>query len=557
MGNSETYSPVPEGYDAGRTKYVIVLGTVMSGLGKGIFIGSLARALQNRNISISPIKLEGYFNFDSGTLNPIRHGEVFVLDDGTECDMDLGNYERMLNLDLSRLNFSTSGRVFSSILERERSGGYLGRDVQMVPHVTGEVKMHLRELAMDSEADIVFVEIGGTVGDLENGVYIEACRQLAAEEGSSNVCFVTLTYILAPPSLGEQKSKPAQMGLRELMSRGIMPNIVACRAESEVTTTVKEKLSMFAGVPGSHIFSMHDVESVCLVPNMIQQAGLDDAVLKILNMPTAQPAGSARDAYALKYRKAQSTSRRAKIGITGKYTALRDSYASIMHALEHAAIEQDASVELQWIDTDGLDDGNVALTMAKEDVDGIVVPGGFGVRGAEGKMACIRYARETMLPFLGICYGFQLAAIEFARNECGIPKATTSEIDPDAEHKIIDILPNQTSGQLGGTMRLGGHDVSLREKSFAHGMYFGADTCRLRFRHRYEMVSRYVSVLESKGLVFSGSATDGSGVKQILELPGHPFFVATQAHPEMTSRPSYPEPMFRGLVKAAISRRSQ
>jgi len=541
----------PEGYQSGKTKYVIVVGTVMSGLGKGILAGGLARVLQDAGLTVAPIKLEGYLNMDAGTLNPIRHGEVFVLDDGTECDMDLGNYERLLNQDLTAANFATSGQILASVLERERSGGYLGRDVQVIPHVTGEVKLRLRTLAAASDADIVFVEIGGTVGDLENGTYIEACRQLAAEEGEGNVCFIALTYIPAPPTLGEQKSKPAQLGFRQLMSLGVMPDFIVARSASKMTDSVKEKLSLFSGVPDDRVFGMHDVESASLVPEMIGESGIDASIAKILGLRL--PTGTAKDAYASSLRRSAATGREVKIGIAGKYTALRDAYASVMHALEHAAVDQVASLKIEWLDTEEIDDDNVAMTLSQSGIDGLVVPGGFGLRGVGGKLACIRYARASLMPFLGLCYGFQLAAIEFARNECGMDDATSGEMDSDSSHRIIDMMPGQ-SGQMGGTMRLGGGDISLRPGTFAASLYLDAPSCRQRFRHRYEFVSKYAPALESGGMVFSGTASDGSGVRQILEVPSHPFFLATQGHPELTSRPSYPEPMFRGFIRAVVQR---
>jgi len=549
--NSEC-SPFPDGYEVGQTKYVVVLGTVMSGLGKGIFAGSLARVLQDRGLRVLPMKLEGYLNMDAGTLNPIRHGEVFVLDDGTECDMDLGNYERMLNIDLGCANFTTSGQVFASILEKERSGGYLGRDVQMIPHVTGEIKSRLRKSAVDTNADVVFIEIGGTVGDLENGMYIEACRQLATEEGRNNVCFVALVFAPHPPTLGEQKSKPAQLGLRQLMSLGIMPDIIAVRSHSEMSQVVRDKMSMFGGVAPDRVFGMHDIGSASFVPDMIRESGVDGTVMQILDL---HGDNSGQDAYAASLRKVMSAPRELKIGIAGKYTALRDAYASIMHALEHAATDCGASVVLEWINTDDIDDDNVAIILSQSGIDGLIVPGGFGRRSMDGKMACIRYARETMMPFLGLCYGFQLAVIEFARNMCGLKEADSAESNPSSKHKLIDILPGQPQDRPGGTMRLGGHDIALQSESLASRLYLG-NKCRQRFRHRYEFVTKYAVELEGKGLVFSGTAMDGTKVKQILEIPGHPFFMATQGHPELTSRPSYPEPMFRGFVKAVDGRKT-
>jgi len=539
----------PEGYAPGKTKYVVVVGTVMSGLGKGIFAGSLARVLQDAGFSVAPVKLEGYLNMDAGTLNPTRHGEVFVLDDGTECDMDLGNYERLLDLDLCGLNFVTSGQVLASVLERERSGGYLGSDVQVIPHVTGEVKLRLRTLAVASGADIVFVEIGGTVGDLENGTYIEACRQLASEERGS-VLFVALTYVPAPSTLGEQKSKPAQLGLRQLMSLGVMPDLIVARSAKPISRTVREKLSLYGGVAENRVFGMHDVPSTGLVPEMVRAEGIHTVVLNGLGLPQPDTAGN--DAYAAALRRADASGRTVTVGIAGKYTALRDAYASVVHALEHAAVELCVGLRVEWIDTEGIDDGNAAAALSESGAGGLVVPGGFGLRGVAGKLACIRHARSSMTPFLGLCYGFQLAVIEFARNQCGLPGATSGEIDPESGCKPIDVLPGQ-SGRMGGTMRLGGHDIALRPGTLAASLYGGAPSCRQRFRHRHELVAEYVGALEGGGMEFSGEATDGSLAKQILEIPGHPFFLATQGHPELASRPSRPEPMFRGFLEAVAS----
>lgn len=545
---------IPDGYILGQTQYVIVVGTVMSGLGKGIFAGSLARILQDRGLSVVPVKLEGYLNMDAGTLNPIRHGEVFVLDDGTESDMDLGSYERILDVDLTFENFMTSGQVMATVLDIERSGGYLGRDVQVIPHVTGEIKQRLRSLALRSNADIVFVEIGGTVGDLENAAYIEACRQLSSEEGDGNVCFVALTYVPSPATLGEQKSKPAQIGLRQLMALGIMPDVVVVRSSERLSPTVKGKLALFGGVSLDSVFGMHDVDSVALVPDMIKEAGLDIAILRMFK---PNPRSSVeyvsdlkRDAYATGLRKSRLSQNHVNIGIAGKYTALRDAYASIIHAIEHSAVACGVSASLHWLDTEMIEGQDHAEEMlSKMEIDGLIVPGGFGVRGSEGKIECIRYARENDMPFLGLCYGFQLAVIEFARNMCGLVDATSGEIDSNAKIKIIDILPGQ-SDLMGGTMKLGGHDISLQSDTMLASLYVGAKTCRQRFRHRYELTPKYVDALEEHGMIFTGISRDNDCTRQIFELPGHPFYMATQGHPEFTSRPLNPEPMFRGFIKA-------
>lgn len=551
---NEFYTPIPPGYKIGQCKYVVVLGTVMSGLGKGIFSSSLAKLLKDMGFRVSPIKLEGYLNIDSGTLNPFRHGEVFVLDDGMECDMDLGTYERMLDQDLSRLNFATSGQIYSRVLEKERRGRYQGRDVQMIPHVTGELKLILRELALQSEADIVFVEIGGTVGDFENAIYIEAVRELALEEGEHSTCFVALTYVLEPPTLGEQKSKPAQLGLRSLMGMGIQPHIVACRAYSPVSDVVRQKISVYANVPLSRVFSMHDSESIYLVPEMIHQSRIDQELIELLqikdrvNMRLFEAEWSRWQDFTSKIKAAK---RNLDIAITGKYTAVRDSYASIIKALEHCGAYLGYKFRLIWIDTTELTDSNVGEYL--KGVAGVIVPGGFGIRGTEGKISCIRYARENNIPYLGLCYGFQMAVIEYARNVCGLKGANTTEIDPGCEHPVIDLLPMQKGvSQLGGTMRLGGADVEILPGTKAYEIV-GRNRIRLRFRHRYEVNPRYVDILTSKGLVFSGRAP-GEQIMQILELPNHPFFIGTQAHPEFTSRPLRPDPFYMAFCKAAVKR---
>jgi CTP synthase len=553
---SEFFSPFPAGYKKGRTKYCVVLGTVMSGLGKGIFSSCLAKLMQDKGLKVEPIKLEGYLNIDSGTLNPFRHGEVFVLDDGMECDMDLGTYERMLDMDLSKDNFATSGQIFMSILHKERHGDYLGRDVQMIPHVTGEVKLRLRTLAHRSNADIVFVEIGGTVGDLENAYFIEAMRELAYEEGPNSCCFVALTYILEPKTLGEQKSKAAQLGIKQLLQLGIQPDIIACRAGSPVTEKVRQKISVYSNVPFERVFSMSDAESIYTIPASLRESGIDFGVLKLLRIEDRIDLRHERKAWA-KWSdftdKIGTAKHNVEIGITGKYTTVRDSYASIINALEHAGIVLGCNVKIKWIDTTSVNEANVSGELSG--VDGIIVPGGFGTRGAEGKIACIKYAREHNFPYLGLCYGFQMAVIEFARNVCGLKNANSTEIEPGCSEPVIDILPEQKKIEgLGGNMRLGGRDIEIKSNTTASELYAKASSVRLRFRHRYEVTPSYIEKLEKAGLVFSGKAPNYP-IMQILELPDHPFFIGTQAHPCLTSRPLRPSPFFVGLVAAAMQRR--
>lgn len=554
--DSEFFSPVPQGYRKGKTKYCFVVGTVMSGLGKGIFSSCLAKLLQDKGLKVAPIKLEGYLNIDSGTLNPFRHGEVFVLDDGMECDMDLGTYERMLDQDLTRANFATSGQIFSSVLYKERHGEYLGRDVQMIPHVTGEVKLRLRQLALQSNADVVFVEIGGTVGDLENAFFIEAMRQLAYEEGPGSSCFVALTYIIEPPSLGEQKSKAAQLGIRQLMQLGVQPDIIACRAAHPVDEKARQKISIYSNVPLERVISLPDSASIYMIPAMLRESGLDFEVIRLLHIEDRMDLGYERKAWG---RWCDLTDRigmashSATIAICGKYTTVRDSYASIIHALEHAGIGLGCSIKIEWIDTSSISDQDVQSKLSG--VNGLIVPGGFGVRGAEGKMACIKYARQSGLPFLGLCFGFQLAVVEFARNVCGLAGANSTEIDPHCPEPVVDLLPSQSGiRDLGGTMRLGGRDIELKPDTLIWRLFGKVPSVRLRFRHRYEVQPRYVDLLERHGLVFSGKAP-GEPIMQILELPGHPYFIATQAHPCLTSRPMRPSPMFVGLVAAAMQKR--
>ena len=565
---TEFYSPEPPGYRRGKTKYVVVVGTVMSGLGKGIFSSSLAKILKDKGLKVAPIKMEGYLNLDSGTLNPFRHGEVFVLDDGMETDMDLGTYERMLNENLSRINFTTSGQIFTRVLDRERHGGYLGRDVQMIPHVTGEVKHLLRELAAKSEADVVFIEVGGTVGDYENGYFIEALRELAYEEGEHSVCVVALTYVMEPKTLGEQKSKAAQLGLRQVMQAGLVPHIIACRCPSPVNDKVRQKISMFSNVPLRRVFSMHDVESIYLVPEMLREAGMDREVLTLLGLHervNQRAEDSARD----KWRKFVDgllafKEKSVTIGVTGKYTAIRDAYASIDKALEHCSAHAGCRVNIEWIDTSEIWPAGVTdpeerqryVAQRLRGLHGIIVPGGFGNRGVEGKVECVRFAREHKIPFLGICLGFQMAVIEFARNVCGLPDVNSSEFATKCRNPVIDTLPEQKKIEgLGGNMRLGAKDIELTPNTLISRLYEGATSKRLRFRHRYEVDPKYIETLTKHGLIFSGRHPS-QPIMQMLELPEsmHPYFVGTQAHPCLTSRPLSPDGMFLGLVNAALAR---
>jgi CTP synthase len=487
---------------------------------------------------------------DAGTLNPFRHGEVFVLDDGMECDMDLGSYERYLDVELSKANYLTAGIVFSRILKREREGGYLGRDVQFIPHVTGEIKRSFRELAVNSNADIVLIEIGGTVGDFESAYIIEAVRELKYEEGKENVCFIDVSYIIEPLSLGEQKSKPAQLGLNRLMGLGIQPDMIVCRSENPVSEKIKEKISVYSNVPLVNVIGLHDTDTVYRVPILLKKMDVDKKVVDILGL-NKRIKPKKQNIELLKWKNFLNKFVNAKkeiiVAIAGKYTGLNDSYASILKSLEHAATHNSVKVKIKYIDTTNIKNARDVL----RDVDGLVVPGGFGVRGTEGKIKCIQYARENNIPFLGLCFGFQMAVIEFARNVCKLKDANSTELKAECKNPVIDILPEQKKIEgLGGNMRLGGFDVLIKKNTKAYSL-FKSENVHLRFRHRYEVDPKYIDVLEQNGIVFSGKSPT-QPIMQILELPDRKFFMATQSHPEFSSRPLRPQPLFFGFVRSCL-----
>jgi CTP synthase len=552
----EFYTPVPRDYKAGKTKYIIITGSVMSGVGKGIFTSSLGNLLKCHGFNIAPIKFDGYLNYDAGTLNPYRHGEVFVLDDGTECDLDLGTYERFLNQDLSKDNYLTAGKIFKNIIDKERAGKYLGRDVQFIPHVTGEIKIFLRNLALKSKADIILVEVGGTAGDIENSYFLEAMRELRYEEGRENVCFINVTYILEPKSLGEQKSKAAQLGLRTLMSLGIQPDVVACRSENPVRHKIMEKISVYANVPMDKVISLKNVETIYDIPLYLKEINMDKAIFDILKIKPKHNGDKELNFKNWK-RLAENIHNPKKeitIGITGKYTAVHDSYLSILKALEHVSSLLEVKIKIKWIETTAIEKGKRKVKEELENINGIIVPGGFGKRGTEGKIECIKYAREYNLPYLGLCFGFQMALIEFARNVLGLKEANSTEIEPNTNEPVVDILPEQKKIEgLGGNMRLGGKDVEIKKGTKAYEIYKGKTIVRERFRHRYECNPEYIKQFEDKGIVFSGKAPK-QPIMQILELPNHKFFLGTQYHGELVSKPLKPHPLYTAFVKACINK---
>jgi len=545
----EFYDAIPDGYKKGKTKYVIITGSVISGIGKGTFSSSLGNILTlYHGLKVAPVKFDGYLNYDAGTLNPYRHGEVFVLDDGTECDLDLGTYERMLNKNLSRENYLTAGKIFKDIIDKERAGEYLGRDVQFIPHVTGEIKNFLRKLSINTKADVILVEVGGTIGDLENSYFLEAMRELAHEDGKENVCFVNIVYILQPSYIGEQKSKAAQLGLRELMRMGIQPDIVVCRSDNPVTENIREKISIFSNVPVSRIVNSPNVDNIYVIPITLKDIKLDGIVVDRLNLQGRLKPSKDFDRWKQFVKRIESSKDEIHIGITGKYTNVHDSYLSIIKALEHCSPYSNARVKLKWIETTNITRENVGEAL--KDIHGIIVPGGFGARGAEGKIHCIEHVRKNNIPYLGLCYGFQMALVEFARNVCGMDDVSSTEIR-QCKNPVIDLLPEQKKiNSMGGTMRLGGHVVDVKKGTMAYNLYKKTNI-RMRFRHRYECNPEYISKLEQKGLVFSGQAPD-KPIMQICELPQHPFFFGVQFHPEYTSKPLDPDPLYTEFVRAAL-----
>lgn len=551
--SQELFSPIPKGYKPGKTKFVVITGSVMSGIGKGTTTSGLCKLFADRGINVEPIKLEAYLNVDAGTLNPFRHGEVFVLADGTETDMDLGSYERFTDKNLSKENFVTSGSVYQHVINKERKGLYLGRDVQFIPHVTGEIKSILRNLALNKKAEIVIIEIGGTVGDYENMFALEALREMQFEEGKDNVCFLNVTYVVEPPSIGEQKSKAAQLGIKRLIALGIQPDILIVRSHNKISEKIREKLGLSVSVPLSHIFGLEDSKSIYEIPLILREKKVDERVLEKLklNKKFTIKDGNKKLKKWVKEMSSNGKAKKVRVGIAGKYTGVDDAYISILKALEHASAKLNVKVEVEWIDTGNLKNGNGQL----KGIDALIVPGGFGTRGVEGKIKIVELARKKKIPFLGLCYGFQMALIEIARNELKLKDAHTTEVNEKTKHPVVCLMPEQYYVEkLGGSMRLGEKKVELIKGTNAYKMHEKQKFIGRRFRHRYECNSEYIKDFEKAGIVFSGKAP-GENIMQILELKEHPFFMASQYHPEFTSRPLKPDPLFYGLIKAALKKK--
>jgi CTP synthase len=534
--------PEETGYDPGLgNKFIFVTGGVMSGLGKGITAASMGRLLANAGFDVTAVKIDPYLNVDAGTMNPFEHGEVYVLKDGAEVDLDLGNYERFLDVDMTAEHNVTTGKVYQRVIEAERSGDYLGRTVQIIPHVTDDIKRRIREVGAGS--DVCIVEVGGTVGDIEGMAFLESLRQFAHEQDDADILFAHVTLVPYSKN-GEQKTKPTQHSVKELRSIGLQPDILVGRCEDKLDPDTKEKIALFCDVPNRAVFSNPDVDDIYHVPLVVEEEGLDEYVMAELDLYERAPPADRRDSRwrEVVTRDLEGT---AQIALVGKY-ALEDAYLSVHEALKHAGLEKRVAVDRQWIHSEDLAEGHEDQLDA---VDGIVVPGGFGSRGTEGKIEAVRYARERDVPFLGLCLGFQMAVVEYARNVLDLAEAHSAELDEETPHPVIDLLPEQRDLQdMGGTMRLGAHVTEIQEETLAAAVY-GETSCTERHRHRYEVNPEYIEDLEAAGMVFSGRSGNRM---EILELPDHPYFLGTQFHPEFRSRPTRASPPFVGFLDAVL-----
>jgi len=531
------------------TDYIFVTGGVVSALGKGITAASLGRLLKSRGVDVTIQKFDPYINVDPGTMSPYQHGEVFVTDDGAETDLDLGHYERFIDTNLSQNNNVTTGMVYGSVIQKEREGEYLGATVQVIPHITDEIKSRIRRAGQEGDYDVVITEIGGTVGDIEGLPFLEAIRQMKGDLGPDRVCYIHCTLIPYLKAAGELKTKPTQHSVKELRSIGIHPDIIVCRSDRELTEDVKDKISLFGDIEREAVIEAVDCEQIYEMPLNLEDEGMDEIVIDKLNLETEKP--------DLKFwrrlvDKMKDRSEQVDIAIVGKYVELPDAYLSIIEALDHAGIPQDCEVDITWISSEDIEECE-DLDSLLEGVEGMLIPGGFGERGMEGKVRAVNYARTEGLPFFGICLGMQCAVIEYARSEAGLTGASTTEVDPDCQDPVIDLMPEQQDiEKMGGSMRLGRYPCSLEEGTRARELY-GQEIVYERHRHRYEFNNRYRSILEEKGLTLAGLSPDDRLV-EVVEIEDHPWFVGVQYHPEFTSRPNDPHPLFVGFLAAALTK---
>ena len=532
------------------TKYVFVTGGVVSGLGKGITASSVALLLKSRGYKVFMQKFDPYINVDPGTMNPIQHGEVFVTYDGCETDLDLGHYERFIDEELNFTSNITSGKIYKSVIDKERHGDYLGATVQMVPHITNEIKNKVYEAGITSGADIVITEIGGTVGDIESQSFIEALRQIQYEKGSEDTFFIHCTLIPFIYGSNELKTKPTQNSVRDLRNMGIRPDALVCRAPFNTSESIKNKLSLFCSVPVENVIDSIDVKNIYEIPINYYNQKIDEIILKQFKLPI-------KKANLTKWKSLITTVDNLKdeieISLVGKYVELHDAYISVTESLKHAGYKYNTKININWVDSESLEDSKVNLKEVFKNSKGILVPGGFGSRGIEGKIKAIKYARENNIPFLGICLGMQLAVIEFARNVCDIKEASSTEFDPTCKEPIIDLMVDQKSiVNMGGTLRLGNYECKIKKDTLAYNDY-KEEVIFERHRHRYEFNNKYKSILEENGMVFSG-INEKANLVEIIELPKHKHFIASQFHPEFKSRPTRPHPLFDSFIKASIQK---
>lgn len=531
------------------TKFVFVTGGVVSSIGKGIVAASLGRLLKSRDYSVSILKLDPYINVDPGTMSPFQHGEVFVTEDGAETDLDLGHYERFTDTSMSRLNSVTTGSIYQAVINKERRGDYMGGTVQVIPHITNEIKERIQRVAKNTNPDVVITEIGGTVGDIESLPFLEAIRQFRKDVGRQNVLYMHVTLVPWIPSAGEMKTKPTQHSVKELRSIGIQPDILVCRSDRPLPDGLKAKIAEFCDVSAECVISCQDASSIYEVPLTLEAEGLAQQTIEILQLEQRQP--DLIQWQTIVERQANPT-HQVEVAIVGKYVRLSDAYLSVVEALRHAAIATNGELHLRWINSEDLEiEGADALLQG---VHGIVVPGGFGVRGVDGKIAAVEYAREHQIPFLGLCLGMQCSVIEWARHVARLEDAHSAEFTPNCQYPVINLLPEQQDVvDLGGTMRLGLYPCSLTPNTLAHRLY-QKPLIYERHRHRYEFNNAYRNLFLESGFVISGTSPDGRLV-EIIELPSHPFFIACQFHPEFQSRPSTPHPLFKGFIEAIAQRK--
>lgn len=529
-----------------KPKYIFITGGVVSGLGKGITAASLGRLLKSRGLKVTAQKLDPYLNVDPGTMNPVQHGEVFVTDDGAETDLDLGHYERFIDESLTQNSNLTSGRVYWKVISDERKGVYGGQTIQIIPHITNEIKKYIRRNE-ETGADICLVEIGGTIGDIESQPFLEAIRQFATDYGRENCVFIHVTLVPYLAASDELKSKPTQHSVKEMLSIGIQPDIIVCRTEHPLSEDIKRKISLFCNVGPDCVIENNNCDILYAVPMMLKEQKMDEVVLRKLGIDAPNQDLSDWEDMLFALRNPKQT---VKIAMVGKYVELHDSYISVNEALKHGGIATRSAVDINWIDSESLEADSVDLDEVFKDVDGILVPGGFGSRGIEGKILACNYARTHKIPYLGICLGMQIAIIEFARNVLGLDGANSAEINPETRYPVIDILPEKkTLTDLGGTLRLGKYPCVLNPESKSYELY-GADEIWERHRHRYEVNNDYREALLSHGMIFAGTSPNNH-IVEMIEIPDHPWFVAGQFHPEFKSRPNKPHPLFRGFVTAA------